>query len=335
MSLFSKDIKFKFLSLDELSISVDRLSRFKLPEEAYFRVFSSIIQKSLITPKYSKKEIDELPAELISKLVKHIWNKSVENIFGKNNNKPQINILKYLATQTFNIDDEKTKKLINTDLKINEILNSFTYETSPINIKFLIKANEAKNIDEIINLSKKYKLLFPIKKLIIVEGITEEILLPVFAKKLNYAFEENGVYILGAGGKSKSPSLYLKLKNKLKIPVVLLFDNDAEEICNLLKNKLEKKDKIFLIKNGEFEDILPSNLIKRTLNKEYEPATPLIKNDLKHSNRMSENIEEFYRTRHLGEYKKSKVSKLIANNIEYKTDITSDIKEIIDFISNL
>ena len=84
MSLFSKDIKFKFLSLDELSISVDRLSRFKLPEEAYFRVFSSILQKSLITPKYSKKELEELPAEIISKLVKHIWNKSVENIFGKN-----------------------------------------------------------------------------------------------------------------------------------------------------------------------------------------------------------------------------------------------------------
>ena len=54
---------------------------------------------------------------------------------------------------------------------------------------------------------------------------------------------------------------------------------------------------------------------------------------LKHAG--CENIEEFYRTRHLGEYKKSRVSKLIANNIAYKTDITEEIKEIITFISKL
>lgn len=335
MNLLPRNLKFKYLSLDELTISLDRLSRFKLPEESYFRVFSSIIQKCLITPKYSKKDIEELSAEILSKLVKEIWNKSVENIFGETTNKKNINILKYLAYQTFNINDDKIKTLVNTDLKITEILDKINYDTAPLNIKFLINVCNIKSKDEILKTSKKLKLLFPIKKLIIVEGITEEILLPVFARKLNYSFEENGIYILGAGGKSKSPSLYLKLKNKIKIPILLLFDNDAEEICNILTNNLEKKDKIFLIKNGEFEDILPINLIKRTLNKEYEPATPLVVNDLKHSSRMCENIEEFYRTRHLGEYKKSRVSKLIAANIEYKTDITNEIKEIIDFISKL
>lgn len=335
MNLLPTNLKFKYMTIEELSISLDRLSRFKLPEESYFRVFSSILQKCLIEPRYTKTEIDSLPANVLSSLVKKIWNSSVEYLFGKNNDENKINLLKLLVTETFEIIDERTKKLINTNLKINNILNSFNYESAPLNIKFLINVKEAKTKDEMLFLSKKYKLLFPVKKLIIVEGITEEILLPVFAKELGYSFEQNGIYILGAGGKSKSPSLYLKLKDKIKIPILLLFDNDAEEICILLNKNLSKKDKTYLIKNGEFEDILPINLIKRTLNKEYKPATLLTKSELNFSNRMCENIEEFYKTRHLGEYKKSKVSKLIAANIRYKTDTTPEIKEIVDYISKL
>ena len=176
---------------------------------------------------------------------------------------------------------------------------------------------------------KKYNLKFPISKLIIVEGITEEILLPIFAKKLKHDFDNEGIYILGAGGKSKSPALYVKLKEKVKIPIVLLFDNDAIEICNILNKNLTKKDKIIIISQGEFEDILSLNLIKRSLNSEYEPVSKLLIDDLRIENKMCNNIELFYRTRHLGEFKKSKFSKIIAENIKYETDITEEIKNII------
>ena len=57
---------------------------------------------------------------------------------------------------------------------------------------------------------------------------------------VGYNFDELGIFILGAGGKSKSPSLYLKLKDKLKIPVIMLFDSDAKEICEFLNKSLYK-----------------------------------------------------------------------------------------------
>ena len=47
-----------------------------------------------------------------------------------------------------------------------------------------------------------------------------------------------------------------------------------------------RKDKFILIEKGEFEDIISENLVKRTLNKEYEPATPLLMKDLKIYDRM-------------------------------------------------
>ena len=321
--------KYKLLTKEELFISLDRLSRFKLPEESYMRVFSSIITKCLISPKLSKKDIETLSATEISTIVQLIWNKSVENIFGKENKIKKINILKFLAYKTFKNFDERTKTLIDTNLLIDKLVETFSQEKLPPNIHFLKTCINCTNEKEILNKIKKNKLLFPIRKLIIVEGITEEILLPVFAKKLDCSFEENGIFIMGAGGKSKSPSLYIKLKDKLNIPIILLFDYDALEISNVLSKNLLKNDKIIIIKNGEFEDILSINLIKRALNKEYLPASPLSKDDLRIFPKMCENIENFYRTRHLGEYKKSKVSKIIAENIFYDTDISQDVKDII------
>ena len=265
----------------------------------------------------------------ICRVVSIIWNKSVENIYGKQSHRNNFNILKWLCEYTFKDIDEKTKKFINTKLNISPVLENLNYEKSPVNMKFLIKTHKLTDEKEILNISQKHSLLFPIRKLLIVEGITEEILLPVFASKLKYDFNKSGIYILGAGGKSKSPNLYLKLKDKLKIPVILLFDSDAKEICNILKENIYNKDKILLIEKGEFEDILSLNLIKRTLNNEYETVLPIIKKDLLLFPKMCENLEHLYRTRQLGEFKKAKFAKIISQNICYKTDITDEIKNLI------
>lgn len=334
-----ENIKYKLLTRDELIISLDRLSRFKSPDESYNRVFNLILYKCLITPKLSKKDLETLPKESVSKYVQIIWNESVKNIFNTTINNNEVNkALKFLSTNTFYID-EQTKILINTNLIISPILNELDDTSVATNLKYLIFSNKIFNNDNkfdkkaVDNFRKKYKTQFPLKKLLIVEGITEETLIPVFAEKLNKSIDKEGLYILGAGGKSKSPSLYMQLKEKLKIPVVILFDADAKEICEILNKNLLKKDKTILIEQGEFEDILSQNLIKRTINNEYDTASPMIISDLNKYDKMCSNIEYFYRTRKLGEFKKSKFSKLISENIKYNTDITDEIQKLINQIT--
>lgn len=323
-------MNFKFLTLEELIINLDRLSRFKDPDESYKRVFYEIITKSLIFPKYSKKELENEKPEIIVKIIEKIWNSSVKQISTKSS-KDGYKLLKFLVKNTFKNLNDDTEKYISAKLNINPILETLDYDRSPLNLKFLIIASNLTSINknELTKIRINNNLKFPVEKLLIVEGITEEILLPIFADKLNHNFDKNGIFILGAGGKSKSPALYTKLKNKLKIPVVFLFDSDAKDIHENLKTILLKKDKSILIEQGEFEDILPINLIKRSLNNEYEPATLLSNADLKINKKMCDNIELFYKTRHLGEFKKSKVSKIISKNIKYKTDITKEIEDII------
>ena len=330
-------IKYKFLSFDELVINMDRLSRFKSPDESFSRVFNSIIYRNLISPKYSKVDIERLDSRIIVSIVEEIWNTSVYNIFGVNDidNQSANKALNISIGETFKNIDERTQSFLNAKLNFSAILKHLDFESAPVNLKFLIKVDDENsnstkiNLEDLVYLRKKHSLLFPIYKLIIVEGITEEILLPVFADKMKSNFYKNGIFILGAGGKSKSPALYFRLKDKVKIPIVFLFDSDAKEICSSLQKMIEKKDKTILIESGEFEDIISINLLKRALNYEYQPATPIIKEELHLHRKMCENIENFYRTRHLGEFKKSKLSKIIAKNVKYDTDITEEIKKII------
>ena len=314
---------------------MDRLSRFKLPENSFQRVFESVILKHLIEPKYSKKDIQSEDIKKIASIFKIIWNDSVEaccSASSEQSNKYVQNALKFLVKSTFKNTDEKTSILIDTDINIAPILKMIDYDNAPKNIKFLIQADKFTYKLSYNELREFFGLCFPIKKLLIVEGITEEILLPVFAKKMGKDFDRHGIYILGAGGKSKSPSLYLKLRERLKIPIILLFDADAKEICENLSRYMLEKDKCIRISKGEFEDIIPLTLIKRTLNNEYNPATPVCIDDLRHFEKMCDNLEFFYRNRNLGEYKKSRLSQIIAKNIKYKTDISSDINGIISDI---
>lgn len=334
------DIKYKLLNFSQLVINLDRLSRFKQPDESYFRVFSSILFNCLVQPKFSKKDIENIEPSVLSYYVSKIWNDSVLNLFPSASiNDEARNVLKYLVEIPFKIVDEPTKILTDTKLFISPVLENINYEQAPQNLKMLIEANKVFNSnnkvtkDKLISFSNKNKLKYPIQKLVIVEGITEETLLPVFADKLNHNFDENGIFVLGAGGKSKSPSIYMKLKNILNIPVILLFDSDAFEVCNILQKNLLKKDKTIIINKGEFEDILSLNLIKRAINSEYDSINPLLIRDLHIYPKMCENIEYYFRTRSLGEFKKSKFSKLIAKNIKYKTDITVEINDIINMIT--
>ncbi|MFQ8626141.1 MAG: ATP-dependent endonuclease [Candidatus Gastranaerophilaceae bacterium] len=98
------------------------------------------------------------------------------------------------------------------------------------------------------------------------EGITEETLLPVFAKICGCNFKEQGVYIISAGGKNQVVKYFYNFANSLKIPVFILLDNDAEENLREIEPKLRSFDKIHLLKSGEFEDLLPNSLITKTLN---------------------------------------------------------------------
>ena len=331
-------MKYKKLSKEQITISLDRLTRFKNTKTKYLRVFTDILLNNLIEPKLSKKDIEKSDFSEITSLACEIFNESVKaltasNISNKAESKNIINILKDYENSVF-INEEDTQKLLSNDI---DYISAITLlpDDCPLNLKWL------KSVIHVQNNSAKLRennfLKYPLEKILLVEGITEETLLPVFAQYLGYNFDQKGIQIVTAGGKNQVVKMYYKLCEELKLPIYILLDKDAEENIRQITPKLRSTDKIHLVSCGEFEDILPKSLIIKSVNNDFKNFLKIVEEDLNPSDSaekipMAKILTELFRTKGLHEFKKAEFAKIVSENINSDSDISDEIRNIINEI---
>lgn len=324
-------MKYKKLTPQQIIISIDRLTRFKHPEEKYLRVFKDIIVGNLIEPKFKKQELEALGAEKIKTIAQEIFNTSVINFFPPRH--PElVSASHQLNKKIFDYENScfklspEAKILVNNQLDFQSALR-FMEGDLPANLKWL--KNLIKNDNAKIEREKK-SLRYPLEKVVIVEGITEEILLPKFAKLMGFDFDKAGILIISAGGKNQVVKLFYKLVEDLKLPIFILLDKDAKDNTLELKHKLRAFDKIHLIEKGEFEDVLPLNLIKRTINNHFKNLHCIKLEDLRKEASMVKNLENVFKQK--GEFKKAEFAQLVGKNIKSKKDLTPEVVSILNDI---
>ena len=215
---------------------------------------------------------------------------------------------------------ENTKKLLKNKINYQSIIQILP-ENIPNNLKWF------KTLGNTRPDNNSYG--FPVKKLLLCEGITEEILLPVFSKICGYDFNENGIYVISAGGKNQVVKYFYNFANNLKIPIFVLLDNDAKSNLEEIKPRLREFDKIHLLKSGEFEDMLPNSLIIKTLNYATKNISIAPIEGLETATSKVEFLEEFFKHRGLHEFKKAEFAQLVKENILDLNDTSQEIKEII------
>lgn len=93
------------------------------------------------------------------------------------------------------------------------------------------------------------------RKIIVVEGPTEEYSLPIYARHLGYDLDANGVSIVSARGKHALDSFY-QLYRAFGIPTYIVFDNDRGGKANELK-----KNAVLLKMLGEDETEEPDGTV--------------------------------------------------------------------------
>ena len=331
------EIKFLPVTQEDIVLALDRLTRFKSPEIAFYRVISDILCKYLLSPKFSKKEIQNTDIKILKEYFEMIWNCSVQKYAPESHIDNDFNKFLYDELNSVYCLNEEIKELADLNINISGVLDIaidlYGYDSLPVNIKHLVKNRYRQ--DEAILVREKYNLLFPVEKVILCEGITEEILLPEFAKIYGYNFDKYGVKLISAGGKSQLAKLYCGLKDELKIPVFILLDADAKETANSIKDILRDSDKIYLIKHGEFEDIFSLNLIKRTINNRFKNICECRISDFKKSLPMTKILAEFFRIHELGDFQKAEFAREVAMNLKYKSDLTDEIIFIINEIKKI
>lgn len=313
-------MKFKLLTKEQLLISADRLTRFKDTETKYLRVFSDIIVNCLIEPKLKKHELEELDYTQIVDLAQNIVNASLadeENDLGINQE-----LFDY-ENSVFDLS-ENTQKLLRNKINYKALVELIPNDV-PNNLKWLKSlANPQKHAEN---------FGYPVKKILLCEGITEETLLPVFAKICDFDLNEHGIHVISAGGKNQVVKYFYKFAECLKIPIFVLLDNDAQTNLEEIKPKLRHTDKIHLLKCGEFEDLLPNSLITKALNDATKNISIAPIEKLENATSKVEFLEEFFKHRGLHEFKKAEFAQLVKRNISDAEDISEEIKEIISELS--
>lgn len=317
-------MKFKNLTKDQIIISLDRLTRFKRTEDKYLRVFLDIIHSNLIEPVLKKNEIKNLDYKYITEIVTEIFNQTL----GAPNTLDINRYLKEYENSIF-VNDKNTQNFLDNNINYAEGIKLLP-DNLPINLKWLksLSDKEPSTSNREVHLLK-----FPIEKVLLVEGITEEILLPVFAEFLGYDFYAKGIQIIAAGGKNQVVKLYYKLAEELKIPVFVLLDKDAEDNIRQIEPKLRPIDKIHLVSCGEFEDLLPKSLIVKTVNSDFKNFLSITEADLPSDIPTAAILEELFKTKGLHEFKKADFAKMVKDNITTEEDISDEITAIIEELS--
>jgi len=322
-------IKIKPLTIEQLTISIDRLTRFKNTEVKYLRVFKDLILSNLIIPKFKKQELDELDYTELKNYAEKIINTSLEAFGATNSNDFELNQKLYnYENNTFSLTPD-CKKLLDNQINYQGFVNLLG-ETETKNLQWLKELATTKNI---LTAREEKSLHFPIEKIVICEGITEETLLPKFAKLLNIDFDKKGIHIISAGGKNQVVKTYYQLVENLKLPIFVLLDKDAEENLQAVQTKLRPIDTCYILNSGEFEDLLPISLIKRSIEYAFQNIallnSELLNNDLP----MVKQLEEIFRTRGMHEFKKAEFAHFVCDNIKNETDLSEEIIKIINIIT--
>lgn len=313
-------MKIKKLTTEQLIISVDRLTRFKETETKYLRVFKDIITNNLIEPKIKKHELDEMDYSELTQIAENIINKSISDC--PNNFIINQRLYDY-ENSVFKLTPE-TKKLLKNKINYKNIIKLFP-DSIPNNLKWLKTLDLATSNNDLFG--------YPIKKILLCEGITEEILLPEFAKICNFDFNKHGIHIVSAGGKNQVVKYFYNFAECLKIPIFVLLDNDARANYEEIMPKLRNIDTIHLLKSGEFEDCLPNLLIVKTLNYATQNISLAPIEGLENCSSKVEFLEEFFKHRGLHEFKKAEFAQEVKRNISGIEDISPEIHNIINELS--
>ncbi|MBQ8636048.1 hypothetical protein IJ425_07860 [bacterium] len=318
-------MNFKNIPKEYYITLLDRLTRFEPANVRCKRVFDDLINKFVIDTKIKDITVEEKIA-----LIEALSNAS----FGPIDDCYINDILLKLEDAYFEKNIESYQYL-SARFNYAALIKELNYETNfPKNVNWLIKI--FKNKTNIRKLRQQDALTYPIEKIILCEGQTEFTLLDTIFNLFNINLDKLGIMPIAAGGKNQVARKYYQMIEYTKIPFFILLDKDATSIKELIEAKLRPQDEIYLIKSGEFEDLIPKKILQNTINSVHSSEFNCIFDDFKDNDSMVNNLENIYKKYGFGEFKKAKFALELKQYIEKygtKDDFSnSEIIEIIKFL---
>ena len=207
----------------------------------------------------------------------------------------------------------------------------------PLELSGFLKAHDLFHKELIARRSQLPGNFFP-NLILLVEGETEMILLPHFAKLLGYDFSQMGVMISSAGGAKQVARRYFELRDVVKLPIVSFVDADAGEEVEVAAEALRESDRLHIWKEGEIEDTLDAAVLVNQLNFFLQSSGgpgSISHNEFPAGQRRIAILNKLWRARGLGNFDKIGFAEMIASNMQDKNEVPRPIAEAIRSIEEV
>ena len=136
------------------------------------------------------------------------------------------------------------------------------------------RLSEPKDLRNVLNeLGLRPSDIFYADGAIFVEGRSDKIVFPIWARKMGIDFEEFGISVIPTHGKASGRyhlTVWTDATENTGIPYYFILDKGAEKEAKKLTKKLKTGENLFLLKKGALEEYYPTDRIVEALKQEYD-----------------------------------------------------------------
>lgn len=171
------------------------------------------------------------------------------------------------------------------------------------------------------------------RALCLVEGQTEQILLPVFGDLLSYHFGSAGIRVISCGGARQVVRNYLSMRETVALPIIAVLDGDVSEEAEVVADSLRSGDRLITLRSGEIEDTFKPDTILR-LARHYFNSPCIEPQDIPTPPGCARGLAELARTKGLPAFDKVGFARAAASLLA-PADIPDEGRSIVESIKEI
>ena len=207
------------------------------------------------------------------------------------------------------------------------------------------KSNHEKVLLLIVAEIERLSLVGPLRPalLALVEGQSEAILLPAFARLLELDLDELAVQVIASGGSQQVARRYLSFRDLVNIPIFCLLDADAAESAALIEDSLREDydDELFVLASGELEDAFSYEFLMTVLAHQMRLQGHIIDTDLSQAQlkiprqgKRKGALERLFRAGGLGDFDKVEFAQIAADMLKSKDEVPEELRDFLYLVAN-
>lgn len=173
---------------------------------------------------------------------------------------------------------------------------------------------------------------------LLVEGLTESILMPALSPLCGVNLDELGVFVQVGGGAKQVAKRYLWWRDVTRLPLVSVLDADAGEQAGIIHDMLRQKDRLHVLASGELEDTFADHVVVELMRGyldqsfKHEPvagadtsAVDMEQLQGKPGSRVKR-LQKIWKERAMGSFDKVEFARYIAHHLDRVEDVPDELK---------